>query len=125
VVTLQKFTAEQELKRLGYSSTGKAINRVPFVVFAKWVTSHWHSAIVVKGMHCVEHVAPHMIGVHQNAMRKLTVEQRSGRLASGSCHSVAGLFVDCCEPSQSTSRQRQGADASVSVHDLSNISGLE
>jgi hypothetical protein len=50
VVTLQKFTAEQELKRLGYSSTGKAINRVPFVVFAKWVTSHWHSAIVVKGI---------------------------------------------------------------------------
>ena len=69
--------------------------------------------------------AAFMIGVHQNAMRKLTVEQRSGRLASGSCHSVAGLFVDCCEPSQSTSRQRQGADASVSVHDLSNISGLE
>ena len=86
---------------------------------------HPDSAIVVKGMHCVDHVAPHMIGVHQNAMRKLTVEQRSGRLASGSCHSVAGLFVDCCEPSQSTSRQRQGADASVSVHDLSNISGLE
>ena len=30
---------------------------------------HPDSAIVVKGVHCVEHVAPHMISVNQNAMR--------------------------------------------------------
>ena len=47
---------------------------------------HRDSAIVVKGVHCVEHVAPHMISVHQNAMRKFAVEQRSGRLGSGACH---------------------------------------
>ena len=77
VVTLQKFTAEQELKRLGYSSTGKAINRVPFVVFAKWVTSHWHSAIVVKSVDRIERTTTSIFGAHQNAMRKFAIDQRT------------------------------------------------
>jgi hypothetical protein len=70
-------SAEQQLKRFGNPSAGKTVNGVPLVVLTERVTLHLHSAISVKGVYRIEDLAPDVVGVHQNSVRKFAIEQRT------------------------------------------------
>jgi len=64
------------MEPLSHSSAGEAIDQVPLVVLAKRVTSHRHSAIVVKSVDRIERTTTSIFGAHQNAMRKFAIDQR-------------------------------------------------
>src|SRR4029078_12633850 len=74
------------MEPLSHSSAGEAIDQVPLVVLAKRVTSHRHSAIVVKSVDRIERPTTNIFGAHQNAMRKFVIDQRTCGLASCSGH---------------------------------------
>jgi hypothetical protein len=60
------------------------------------MTSHWHSAIVVKGVNRLECTTLSVVSVHQDSMRILAIDQRSGCLCSGARHSAWYLKIIVC-----------------------------